>query len=263
MASHSNFPLQIKSEDLSEQYRQVIYDFHRDITKLRITSVIACGLLKKFPKVLPETLSEAGRLTSIDRNEETVSMKIPADYFDKPENEDFFHAIVTNYMMPYALNYFVEPDFATTILSEELVMIVTIFDAFMENTMTTVCKADSKVAKSVASTLRLSKSSFESIASNFSRRSYKRQSELLEQVCNIKIDAKGKSRIFHVAENVRHIIVHNSSRIDQRFLDSTNYHRYKKGKIFPITDAFVRRVSNATDSLAGTIHEGVRRQYLK
>ncbi|MBA7596743.1 hypothetical protein ES703_03730 [subsurface metagenome] len=138
---------------------------------------------------------------------------------------------------------FVRINFDDALYSQELVMIFAYLDAFMDDTLRIIyeccperLKCERKITWETVIDLKSYKRLIDYIISKFVRKEFrnlpiKDRIEFLEERADLEMDIpENVLKGFAIAEQVRHIIIHNAGRIDSEFLIKTKLKESKIGE---------------------------------
>jgi|GEM_PF-3876714 len=264
------------------KYRQFLISIHQ----AQITTLAAGAALEGFPRNLPEPIStglfDAMRTVAVlleqaiaKRNDqEKVRIQIKADLPD--ETSPVLSPMLNMYAL--LLKEGQSPDsvdFESALYRQQLVMVIAHAEAFLGDSVRCVCLAKPRLLESDQKQISWSaalafpdrQTLVAGLIDNFvgTMMQSKDVAGLLAQLrktigLEVLVDSKQLEQ-FALAEQVRHIIVHNGGRIDRRFCEKTGL-RGPIGELFQVDKSFVEAASTAALTIAQSLFISVSQKFL-
>jgi hypothetical protein len=167
------------------------------------------------------------------------------------------------------------PAFGKILWSEELVMIITLLDAFMVDSMRTIIRAQPAILnseKSIKISEVLATKSWDGLLSyltneevdRFGGLSVEKQVKALEgKPLNLSLQInKADLDIVNEAESVRHIIIHNGGKVNQQFIERTGKTDIGEGEQYPLGSSFVAKSSVSSERIALKVFDAISKKFL-
>jgi len=274
-----------------ETYRGIYHGYEISVNQTRILAIVAGEVLREFPRRIPGELREpvGTRLgefvraleTAIDRlsgstgeaESETIQVK-PADSDEAEIHGELARAVLQLYIAEVMLGGSVsQPDFARLVYSQELVMVFAHLDAFMADSLRSVCQVRPEVLRTdrrIQWAEVLSYGGWEELLGHLAERCVfefgwqpvYRRVEFLNEEMGLGLGGDAYDlKLLDEAENVRHVLIHNGGRASQEFIARTGRSDVAVGELVPVTSEYVAKVSDSSRLLAGELFVQVSKKF--
>lgn len=261
-------------------YETKYFDFEAAINRTRMISLAAGESLKDFPSKLP------GDIRSIFRKDWSRILEILSEHFEgalgpqfKKPDSPFVFPLIALLHCEYKRNKenpkFDLLNFDTNLFAQELVMLYAHLDAFMAETMRTICLAQPAVLKNEKkfSWNKIIEcgnwdSLFDTIVEHyvyeFGYMSIRERIQFLKEKHGLELLLITK-RLDEIvmAENLRHIIIHNGGVVSNAFIEKTGRVDVKIGEMIHVTNNDVEKISDNIRDLGGRIFSSTTKKYFE
>lgn len=266
-----------------ETFKIHYHDFTIGISQTELVSLISDEILSDFPKNLPKDNKEnienflTGICASILREEgyeinDSQGIPIKAK---EVKDSPLLYPTLKLFLSSGAKREYkgIKFDFSFFLLSQELVMLFSYLDAFLLNCLRAIAESDEKILK------RDKKITWKEIITARSREEI--VENIIEKYCyefgwqnfRNKIDILKKEHRLEVStpddvidsicegEGLRHLVVHNGSRINRDFLNKNPFYEGEIGDQIIINKDYLNNLSGELLSLGGDIFISIAQKY--
>ncbi|MBN1329173.1 MAG: hypothetical protein JXA54_06845 [Candidatus Heimdallarchaeota archaeon] len=172
---------------------------------------------------------------------------------------------------------YLSKDFEDTIYSRQLVMIIAQLEAFIVDSMKIICyvcpdkmRRTNKVIEleKILNAKKEWKFILDVIVEHYIQKldckiSIKKSIEILQNEFDIKIGDTNQVKIIDQSEQIRHIYIHNSGKIDLKFIENTGFKNIKIGERYHITRIDIMNCYEKSILLATELYEKITEKFFK
>jgi len=265
-----------------EDYYNTYQSYELSVNQSRVLTVVAKEALKDFPTNLPSSVSKPLRetmrqvqnaleLAEPKSKEQVTPSRIEIDVGDTHE---VVKAVLPMYLGRANLGASADDvDFQRVLYSQELGMLFAHLDAFMSDSLETVCRVRPEVMKSdrkkewnsilsCGGWEELLDQMIDQYAFRFGWQPVSKRVEFLRKEIGLTIDCGDSSLDFiSDAENFRHVVLHNAGRANEDFVKKVRHCGLSAGDVVPLTPTYLSSVSAATRRLAAGTFIGVSKKF--
>lgn len=272
-----------------ESYRATYKNYLMSTSQVAILTLVSGEAVKDFPKNLPEELREpllsgmrevANALREVAEAAEkgkrvSVSLGRPND----PTKGKLLTSVIYLFMSqvkvdgPQDINETFKEGFERLLSSQAVIMAFAHLDAFMSDTMRAICvarpevlKSEKKIEWSTALTFDkkedLIKYLIERYVFEFGWLNLSKRVEHLKKQIGLNLVVpESELELLDMAENIRHVAVHNGGRASQEFIERTGRNDLAIGDFVPITFEDIEKISSVARLLASDLFEAVSKKF--
>lgn len=272
-----------------EGYREVFSNYLMAISQIEVLILVSREATKDFPKNLPqelrsplaEALREMGsalmEVATAAREGKKVakSIKLPKDPIKSKLVESAFSLFFaqTKPTTLHETSKTFEVGFEKVLSSQALIMVFAHIEGFMADTLRVVCTVRPDVLKSEkkvdwATALAFDKKEdlisylTERYVFEFGWQNLPKRLELLKKDTGLEIEyPQSELELIAMAENIRHVIVHNAGRVNQAYIEKTGRTDLAVGDLVPVTLEYIYQLSNAARMLASDLFFAVSKKF--
>lgn len=274
------------------EYHQRYLDFQTAIGQTRIVALGAAIALDDFPKGLPgnlpkeltnvlvdfaKALIEAAQAAAARGENVAVEPRLDAlAAHHRPLGESAIRTIVTYWLSKSTsgLSNPPKPDFHPVIYAQELVMHLAHLDGFLADSVRAMCAARPELLcreKKVSWEEVVKAGNYETLIRllveeyvyEFGWRSVHQKISYLESVHGLIIPTEaGLLATIDQAEAIRHLVVHNASRVSHEYIKRSEKGDAQLGTLVSIQADFAEKVAASVQTLAAAVFEAVAAKYL-
>lgn len=263
-----------------EAYRKIYASYLTSVGQTRILSLAAADVLKDFPASLPSELArplEADfaklheleeKILSAMRKREPISLSIDAESaFLSPMLKILSAHVMLHPQAPLEL------DFQKLLLSQELVMVFAHLDAFMDDSLCTICQMRPEVLRSdknIVVKKLFALGGWEGFLNyltkkyvfEFSRKSITSRVNSVRELGLALAELESSDiELLEEAEKDRHDVVHNGGRVNQDYIARTQRTDLMIGEPLPLTREYLDSMSSVAERLARNLFVEVSREF--
>jgi hypothetical protein len=286
--------LKKNSESLWQTYTIAFHNSQLAMFQSLLISIISGESLKDFPQKLPQHLrkqySEGIRAAGKAR----ADLKVGPDGtfeidFNLYSKHALFSQVAVGIIFEGSLVIAHDPqkspltpslfaslfDCDRTIQAQQLVMLFTQIEAFLAQTIRTICLAKPDVLKRYERKIRpqhvegtaslddLMDLLIDQLVFDMSwRGALKQRLESVSKTFGITLDTSRVAPAIQILEKVRNILVHNGGRVSQEFIDRTRIRNVSIGENYPINEMDVLRLFRFAQQLCGSLYIEVSTKFL-
>lgn len=274
-----------------KDYKATYHDSMMGLKQTEFQTLITREVLREFPGNLPEHLKETliNSLVEIGKTAlkgahvaeegKEGSFSIPTS---KNENDQRLLDLTTFFTLRLwtlekgktkETKEVIQQGFERIISSQTLVMVFAHIDAFLADTVRTICfihpeilrnekKIDWATAIAFENKEQLLEYLRESFVLEFGSPNLSKRIEYLSKNLGVEIDrTKIDLELLDIAENTRHIIIHNGGKVSQEFLKRTKRTDVKTGDFIPIDFAYADLITKSSHHLITEVFGAVARKF--
>jgi hypothetical protein len=161
------------------------------------------------------------------------------------------------------------PDFERALREQELVMCLAHLEAFLGDTLKMMCQRDPRILrrkKQISWDQVIDAGSWEELMNrladeyvyDFGWKSLTEKVDHLAAEHGVSVGFEEPSRdLLVLAEQVRHIVIHNGGRVSREFMRRTGRSDVPLGSVFPLTEDLLAQVSRTASSTCRAVHGAV------
>lgn len=274
-----------------ETYRTLYQNYQISLNQTRVLAIVAGEVLKEFPRRIPKSLREPvatglrefvaaleAALSGVrGATGKAVSQSVETKPVHSHEGEihsDLLDAVLKMYIAQVMVGASLpEVDFGRLVHSQELVMQFAHLDAFMADSLRSVCHVRPEVLRSdkkIEWATVLSCSGWEELLDQLAERyvfefgwqPLPRRVEFLNHELGLGLGSWGYDlKVLEEAEKTRHIIVHNGGRASQEYVARTGRSDIPIGEFVPVTAEYTADVCETARLLASELFVEVSKKF--
>lgn len=265
-----------------EDYRSTYQSYELSVNQTRVLTIVGREVLSEFPEKLPKAIREpvASTMAQIRNAFELAEGKGgrgPIPYLAELDITDTHELVAPVLAMYLALAWLgashSDADFQRALLSQQLVMLFAHLDAFMSDSLETICRVRPEVLKSSRTLTwetticfggweQLLDHLIEQYVLDFGRKTLSDRVRHMRERLGLVIDCDdGELEFLEEAENLRHIVVHNGGRASEEYIRRTGLNGLALGEFVPIRPEYVYQVSEVTRLLASGVFVGTTEKF--
>ena len=260
-----------------QSYQQIYVHYIESATQTMLFADSAMKVFEDFPNKLPreiiqpliDNVNDIANITKIIRD----GGKIPPPY---KMDSSFSTEVIINLAMgrlPFIRNPpSVSTDFDRLLCLQTLVMIIAHLDAFISDSFRTIYQVCPKALKGgdkqIDVSTIMSCGTWENlidflIEHNILKFGMKSLTERMERLGKLGLEIKPGANmlLLEQAAEIRHIIVHNGGKVNQKYISKTKQQNITVGEPVPITYEYVRKVSSHSHTLVFRIYDAINRKF--
>lgn len=249
-----------------DSYRLRYVNAKKAIFQSRVTSLAAHEALKDFPKNLsPKQNKEIkGLLNKLLDIGDKIDQDSNISIYSQPNSQKFetkhhvgtitgsvFHFLILHALEGKGIEHI---NFEPLLLSQELIILIAHVDAFISDSIRAMCKVNPKIMiseKKISWRDIIEAENWDNLISFLiEEHSYKLGWESItnriNHICErhgLKISISDAIRRLSEAEQLRHIIIHNGSRVSQEYLKKTGRTDVELDELIIITQEYTKQVA--------------------
>jgi hypothetical protein len=260
------------------EYRQVYLNFELATSQTRLISLAAGETLQDFPKNLPEKTQDIlyhliTKFSNIlggivDKNSEPRETDLANAAADNKANSDtpFFQPVLQIILANfYSDREVMRINVDNLLYAQELIMLFAHLDAFMSDSIRTMCRKEPRLLyrdKKMSWKAILESGDWENVVEkmieeysyDFGWKSIKERVRFLQSEHGLFIETPpNELDDLDNAEKIRHIVIHNGSRVSQEYLERTKRTDVRIGEIIPISPDYLKSVNGKVRMLGSDL----------
>lgn len=263
-----------------QEYKQIYFDFEVAVSCTRLIAVLSAKSLRGFPKNLPpdwkeviaKTFREWGNALTLaaDTAASTGSASV---VFSMADSDMQFLEPAANIVKAGSFGSNTTRVVESLPFAQELAMLVAHLDALMSDCLKAACRVEPRLLH------RTKKMNWETIleighwegvitkmiedyAYEFGWKSTKEKVQYLLSEHGLAITTpQAKLDSIDEAESIRHLVVHNGSRVSQEYLDRTGRTDLSVGDIIPIDEQYAGKVHSSILDLGSDVFLAIGTKY--
>ena len=266
--------------------RKIYFEFFGSSHQVQMLTAIGYISFQDFPKNMPPRvneymqefnikfaplIAEAGK-NSGDKNDFTIDL-------EGPEGQ-LFTSIIMLYMSESLsgnhgddVGIAISTKFSRLLGAQAIIMLYAYMDAFLADTLREICrkqpnmlKRDKKIDWSTALDFDTKDELIEYLTErfvyDFGWKSIAERIEFLSNQLGIPITISDDDLdLLEQGEYIRHIAVHNGSKVSSEFIERTGNTNLEIGEYYPVTLELIEKLTNLAELLAGDIFISVSKKY--
>jgi hypothetical protein len=272
-----------------ESYRETYKNYISSTSQVEILTLVSGEAVKDFPKHLPEELrgplllgmrETANALIEVAKAAEmgkriSRSVRRPND----PTKGKLLDSVLSLFISEVTadnsrgIDERFQEGFERLLSSQAIIMAFAHLDAFISDTMRAICvarpevlKSEKKIEWSMALTFDkkedLIKYLIERYVFEFGWLNLSNRVEHLKKQIGLElIQPESERELLDMAENIRHLAVHNGGRASQEFIERTGRNDLGIGDLVPITLDEIGKISSAARLLASDLFASVSKKF--
>ena len=275
-------------------YRRTYHTYEVSVNQTRILRLVVAEIFQDFPDRLPQDLQvvvsntaqmwvhlikKLAALTEEQpefKPEELQEELYPGDWFHEVHESPLYNPTLSLILAQVMLSTPIfEVDYERLFCHQELIMLFAQIDAFLADTLRVICRVCPQILsrnKTVEWATVLSCGGWEELLDflveryvyEFGWAPLPKRLELLREQLGLEVSYSDSDiELLGEAENIRNIVVHNSGRVSQEYIERTKRRGLAVGDYVPLTLDYLEEVSEACRMLVAELFVAVSRKFFE